>query len=358
MRPTTTRRSVGAPGVARRTVLRSLGCCGLATMVAWPLAGCGLRLDVAPPTAPAPTRRRAPDEALLIAVVRDLTEIVAAERALVSSGAGGRVIPTLLRLHDAQRRTLIGRLTNDGVPTTEITAVGGARPSGMPSTSVARAGARPGGAPGAAPGAVSDAVPGAASGAGARPGSPPRTTSQLADRLDSFTDADWAAVAGATAATRGVLTAAYAARLAGAVRLGRPVPVTVTPSPVREALLARTRPLVYAFEVVAAQTSAGQRRRALATLARLRLLEKELAAKSTSTSLPAGWALPFPVTTPDAAQRLATHVLSAAVSATVAVTGPSPTARTLEDAARWSARVQAAGVDWGLALTAFPGART
>jgi hypothetical protein len=110
---------------------------------------------------------------------------------------------------------------------------------------------------------------------------------------------------------------------------------------------------VYAFEVVAAQSSGSQRRRAESTLAHLQRLSL---AVSATTSTPPGWALPFPVTTAADARRLATEVLRSAVDATTAAAGPHPTAASLEEVARWSANVQAIAVDWDVPLTAFPGA--
>jgi hypothetical protein len=118
--------------------------------------------------------------------------------------------------------------------------------------------------------------------------------------------------------------------------------------------VSRTSPLVYAFEVVAAQSSGDQRARAEETLAAL--LRLDIALSGASSTTPAGWALPFPVTTPDAARRLATQTLASAVDAATELAGTSPGAATLEDVARWSANVQALAVDWRVPLTAFPGA--
>ena len=42
------------------------------------VSGCGLRLDLPQPPPPVPTRRRAPDEDLIIAVVRDLDALLGA----------------------------------------------------------------------------------------------------------------------------------------------------------------------------------------------------------------------------------------------------------------------------------------
>lgn len=309
---------VPVDGVTRRSLLQLAARGVVGTGLALSVAGCGLRLDLPAPEPPVPTRKPAPDEALLVSVIGDLTRIVSAEKALLSDAsavgtAGTRsTLSTLLRLQREQVTVLTGRLTNDGVPLASITA--------PPAT-----------------------------GAGSR------SVAVLAARLDSLRDSDWAAVAGATASTRELLTSAYSLRLAGATLLGRAVVVPATASPAREALIARTRPLVYAFEVVAAQSAGAQRRRAVATLDRVKSLEEEVAAGN--ATVPTGWALPFPVTTATAASRLATHVLSAAVASLVDVAGPSPTAASLRDSATWSARVQSLAIDWSVPLTSFPGTK-
>lgn len=305
----------GGPGyevVGRRTMLRSAVSGVVAAGLALPLAGCGLRLDLPQPEPAVPTRRPAPDESLLVSVIRDLSQITESERAIVAKGPAGRVDPlvsTLLRLQREQVTVLTGRLTNEGVPLARI--------------------------------------------AGAQAGPLPRSTAELATRLVALRDADWAAVAGATAPSRELLTSAYSLRLAGAVLLGQAAAMPAAPSPAREAVLGRTRPLVYAFEVVAAQSSGGQRDRAVATLARLRVLERETALGSTSAST--GWSLPFPVTTQASALRLAEHVMTAAIASLVDVAGPTPDATSLRDSATWGARVQSLAVEWSVPLTAFPG---
>ncbi|MDN5765728.1 MAG: ferritin-like domain-containing protein [Humibacillus sp.] len=310
------RRRLAVDGVTRRSLLQLAARGVVGTGLVLSVAGCGLRLDLPAPEPPVPTRKQAPDEALLVSVIGDLSQIVAAEKALLSDPSAVRTagtrstLSTLLRLQREQVTVLTGRLTNDGVPLAAITA----RPTA---------------------------------------GSGIRSVGELAARLDSLGDSDWAAVASATASARELLTSAYSLRLAGAALLGRAVAMPTAASPAREALITRTRPLVYAFEVVAAQSAGAQRSRAVATLDRVTSLEEEVAAGS--TTVPTGWSLPFPVTTPAAASRLATHVFSAAIASLVDVAGPSPTAASLRDSARWSARVQSLAIDWSVPLTPFPG---
>ncbi len=282
------------------------------------LTGCGLRLDLPPDPAPAPTRRPAPDEAYLLAVVADLDEIVADERRLVGTGRAGRVPTTLLALHERQRSVLVGRLTNAGVPTAVIPTA--------PATGAVRT---------------------------------PATAATLAGRLADLTATDWSDLAAASEPTRELVAAAYGMRLAGAALLGHPVGVAATSSPARPALVARTAPLVYAFEVVAAQSTGTVRERALTSLTVLRRLLHDVTrgpgGSAATGGLPGGWALPFPVTTSEQAGRLATETLSTAVDAGTDAAGRRPSGPTLEEVARWSARVQALATTWGVPLTAFPG---
>ncbi|GAA3700957.1 hypothetical protein GCM10022399_16800 [Terrabacter ginsenosidimutans] len=295
----------------------------------------GLRLDVPPPPVPAPTRRPAPDEALLLSAVADLTQVVDAETSVLAGKEGDALVRGLRTVNRDQLRVLRGRLTNAGVPVAVIDAAVAQGPDtpSAPSTT---------GTPTTAGSTTTDT-----------PEAPIRTRKALAARLDSLGPDDWAALGAATAGTRELLAAAWSQRLAAAVLLGRDVAVS-SPSPARPAIVGRTQPLVYAFEVVAAQSTGAQRQAAQDTLEAL--VRLELSVSGTSSTTPAGWALPYPVTTPDAARRLATQTLASAVDAATELAGTSPGAATLEDVARWSANVQALAVDWRVPLTAFPGA--
>jgi hypothetical protein len=288
---------------------------GGAAALAW-LVDRGLRLDLPQPPPPVPTRRPAPDEGLLLRVVADLAVLVGAADALVSAGAGGTV-ERLRAVQREQRRVLTGRLTNAGVPSAVIDAA------------VRRALAT----------ASTERV---------------RRRADLGALLADVPPSRWADVARAGAATRQLLLAALSVRLAGAVLLGSDVAVPDTASPARPALVARTQPLVYAFQVVAAQAGPADRPRALDTLAGLARLETAIS--GASASMPSGWALPYPVTTPHDASRLAHDVLVDAVDASSELAGPTPSAASVEDVARWSGRVQALAVDWDVPLRAFPGA--
>jgi hypothetical protein len=313
-------RGLGARvGGGRSTPSRRLVLLGGAGSIAL-LAGCGLRLDLPQPPPPVPTRRPATDESLLLAVVTDVAGLVTAAGQVLARGDDPdastlrtvRAVRSVLR---SQLTVVRGRLTNAGVPTRTVDA-------------------------------AARAVPGTAA---------VRSAPALASRLDAVGAAQWQRVAAASADTRRLLTTAYAARLASGVLLGGDVALSA-PSPARPAVVARTQPLVYAFEVVAAQSSGRQRRTAETTLEALTRLEA--AVSGSGTNPPAGWSLPFPVTSSADASRLATHTLSAAVETTASLAGTSPTAAALEGVARWSAHVQALATRWDLPLTAFPGATT
>lgn len=297
----------------------------------------GLRLDVPPPPPPAPTRRPAPDEALLLSAVVGLDHVVRAETSVVGGADTGALVRRLRTVNREQLTVLRGRLTNAGVPTAVIDAA-------VAKGTLPRSAASPTTTPTPTP-SRSTATP--------TPGSLPRTRQELAALLDSLGPDDWAAASTASADTRELLVAAWSQRLAGAVLLGRDVPVAA-PSPVRPAIVERTQPLVYAFQVVAAQSTGAQRQTARRTLDALMRLETAVSGSSSTT--PPGWSLPYPVTTPAEARRLATQTLSSAVDAGTEVAGRQPSPASLEDVARWSANIQAIAVDWGVPPTAFPGA--
>ena len=253
-----------------------------------------------------------------------------------------------------QRRqvaVLTGRLTNAGVPTAEIEAA--TAPTPAPTTALAattdvglgHAGPPPPRRPSATPAARRHLT---------WPASAPSTTSP--QRSGPSGPTAGSRLAATTQGTRDLVLSAWSSRLASAVLLGATVDPAATASAARPRVIDQTAPLVYGFEVVAAQSTGARRTRALETLDALRRLD--LAVSGATTSTPGGWALPFPVTTPAAAQRLATHLLGTAVDATVEVAGAAPDGPALDDAARWSGRVQSLAVDWGMPLAPFPGTAT
>jgi len=320
------------------------------------VAGCGLRLDLPQPPPPVPTRKPAPDERFLLGVIADLRALVQAASGLERSGVDGdarRLVRETVAVQRRQVAVLTGRLTNAGVPAAEIEAATAPKP---PPTTASGSRATPTGTStsrGAGP-APSTATPTATPSVTTPPAvADIRTVDDLATALAAVGPDRWLALAATTQGTRDVVLSAWSSRLASAVLLDATVDPAPTPSAARPRIIEQTSPLVYGFEVVAAQSTGARRTRALETLDELRRLD--LAVSTATTSAPGGWALPFPVTTPGAAQRLATHLLGTAVDATLEVAGPAPDGPALDDAARWSGRVQALAVDWGMRLAPFPG---
>ncbi|HET8987345.1 MAG TPA: hypothetical protein VFN43_02450 [Humibacillus sp.] len=303
------------------------------------LAGCGLRLDLPQPPPPVPTRKPAPDERFILAVIADLRALVRAATALEPRGDDRKIVRQLVAVQRRQIAVLTGRLTNVGVPTAEIEAATAPKPS-----PTATAGKSGGTSATPTPTGTATAAPQVAA---------IRTVDDLAAALATIGPGRWQALAATTQGTRDLVLAAWSSRLGFAVLLGETVDPSPTPSAARARIIEQTSPLVYGFEVAAAQSIGVRRTRALETLDDLRRLD--LAVAGVTTATPGGWALPFPVTTPAEAQRLATHVLAAAVDATVDVAGSKPDGPALDDTARWSGRVQSLGIDWGMPLAPFPG---
>lgn len=332
-------------GAARGLPTRRLLVLGGTAAALTTLAGCGLRLDLPQPPPPVPTRKPAPDERFILAVIKDLRSLVRAAGTLEPRGEARSVLRETVAAQRRQIAVLTGRLTNAGVPTAEITAATAPAPvtpvTAPTSSGASGSTATPSGTPSTGPSSGVAAV---------------RSVAQLAAVLATIAADRWTALAATTQGTRDLVLAAWSSRLASAALLGAPVDPTATPSAARPRIIDQTSPLVYGFEVAAAQSTGARRTQALATLDALRRLDLAVAGSTTST--PGGWALPFPVTTPAEAQRLATHLLRTAVDATVDIAGGSPDGPALDDTARWSGRVQSLATDWGMPLAPFPGTST
>lgn len=325
-----TRRRGSRVGEQRALPPRRLLLIGGGAAVLAVLVDQGLRLDLPQPPPPVPTRRPAADEALLVAVVRDLDGVLRTWPRAPKPTA----LKDIRDLVEQQRRVLAGRLTNDGVPTDEITAPPSPPPSATPTPTPTTGSAN----------STSTLT------------TPPvqhLTVARLGQLLATLPARHLKATTSATDGARELLTAAYGGLLTGAGLLGEEVLPTSGTSPVRSQLAERTSPLVYAFEVVAAQSSDGQRRRALTVLDRLRALERAVGRDEASS----GWSLPFAVTDDKSADRLADLVLGRAVGALGDILPTAPSPQSLDDVARWLAVVQLAAADWGRDWVAFPGLR-
>ncbi len=317
---------------ARRDVLR-LGAWSLLAPAVL-VAGCDIRLQDDAPALPLLQRKSVPDEATLVAAVRLTTAL--AQRA-------GRVpqpspaVTALAAQHQTQAGVLRARLTGQGVPLHVIDTD-------------------------PVPGDTATATPtGGATATAAVSAPPAATTADLAAAEGAAVSTLLGPLPTVTAADRPVLLSVAAACAIAAEQLGAatgwptgdPLPATAAVS-----LLDSTRSAVYAFQVVAAQTSGDVRGRALTTHTRLQSRAAELLALAGPSAPPAplGYVLPFPVTDADAATRLAGQVLSTLVAGgleplAAVPTGSSavvPLARLL---------VAAAGLarGWGVATGPFPG---
>jgi hypothetical protein len=168
------------------------------------------------------------------------------------------------------------------------------------------------------------------------------------------------ALAGASAAHLPLLSALTVQRAAAVGLLGGSVrwpSSPVAPAAAAAALLPPARAAVYGFEVVAAQSAGAARARAVGVLSTLRGMTEELEALSRGdVPPPLGYDLPFAVTTPAAAARLARTLLPQLLlslgSAFAAGAGDRPG---LTGLLRWAAQTQSQALAWGTAPTAFPG---
>jgi hypothetical protein len=275
-----------------------------------------------------------PDEALLIGAVRQLRGTRLLGQRLGTAGAKRSAVAVALKIVQEQDRVLTGRLTNDGVPTQAIdalgplhpTTLGGATPSAGPSQS----------------GATS--TPSAAA-----------SVSDLASALAAEPEPGWDALARAAEGNRLLLLSAASARLAAATLVGVPPPLPDRGSVlVRTELAKRTAALVYAYEIVASHSSGKQRDQAVQTLDALHVLMGGLGPLGQGVDLPGGWSLPFQVRTAADAARLGREVLERAIAGTTAVR-EADSGDGLADVAAWSARLQALGREHGIDLAAFPG---
>jgi len=333
----------GMPGrsgqVTRRTVLRRAGSLGVGALAGLLLGGCRVRLQDDAPDLPLLQHKSIPDEALLIAGFREAARL----QQLAGRVPGAPALPAeLAGIHGAQATVLRAVLTAGGVPDHLVTGTGA---TSAPPT------------PAASPPAAATQAPGPAVSA---PG--PATQTDLAGAEQAaVSPAALAQLAGATPANRVLLTAAAAQRGAAAALLGAvPAwpPGAALPPPEAAALLDATRSVVYAFEVVAAQLVADERAPAIQTLAALRARQRELvaAAGTAMTPEPLGYVLPFPVTSPAAARRLATAVLAQLVAR-----GLDPVSRlaagssAVVQVVRWQADAQVMLRQWGGPLHPFPG---
>ncbi len=309
-------------------------------------AGCDIRLEHDAPGLPAPQRRPVPDEAVLVDAARRTTALGQLAGRVPDPSA---VVALLGGLHRTQAEVLRGRLVAAGVPsqvidgpTTPTTA------ASNPTASNPTHGAASNPTHGAAPTAAVSAPPSA-------------TEADLARAEAATAAALLPALPPVTAADRAVLVAVVAACATAADQLGTPVAWPATdPLPAAAALplLDDTRAAGYALVVVAAQSSGEQRAKALTTRTQLAAREAELVALAGTSAPPPplGYALPFPVTDPDSAARLATLVLTSLVAGGLAPLTPLPAgSMAVVPLVRFLVGAAALARTWGVGAVPFPG---
>jgi len=278
-----------------------------------------------------------PDEQALLTARRDAVKL----RDLAAGLAGSSTPMTepLATVHGLQADVFESVLRSGGVPPAEIAGTPTTTPP--PTATAGGASGRAATAPGQGASGVGELI--AAEG----------------EALSAQALSDLAGISTERVALFGSMTAqrAAAVRLLGG-RLPSAGTLTAPTGELAAALLEAIRSAVYGFEVVVTQTDVSHRRAGDQTLGALRTrsAELQLLAGPAAPPIPLGYTLPFPVSTPAAALRLATHlmtVLRASIASQLpAVTGDADgltgTVQLLTD-------VCVHAVTWRVPLTAFPG---
>ena len=354
------------PGMPPRPTRRSVLSAGVgltvASVTAMSLAACGIRLEDDAPRVPLiPTRAPVAGEAFLIALWRHSDAL--AERATGLGGVATGLPARLAALHRRQVSVLEAELLRLGVPqkvldeaaaqpTTATT--GPTASSTAPSTTSSTTSATTATAP------ATGTPPTATGTAGSAPVAGPKALA--AEEASDLGPTAIASLARVPSSAIPLVGSMLAQRAAAANLLGSPAtwpePAWSAPS-LAASYLESTRAAVYAFEVVAAQSTTGaQQTLARATLATLqsRASAQETLAGASAGPPALGYPLPFPVTTPAAARRLAARVLTdlrASVARDLGSTsgdlGP------LGALVQWLADTEVLASRWGVQLAPFPG---
>ncbi|HEU4999928.1 MAG TPA: DUF4439 domain-containing protein [Lapillicoccus sp.] len=315
---------------ARRDLLRFVAVAAAVPV----LAACNIRLEDDAPTLPLLQRKSVPDEAVLVDLVRRTTALAqTAGRIPKPDESVGR----FATLHQTQADVLRSRLNTAGVPNHVI--------DGTPET----------------PETPETPKTPTTTATAAVSAPPAATPEDLAAAEGALVTAVLPALPTVTAANRAVVASVVAACGAAADQLGAPVAwPAADPLPPAAAvpLLDGTWSAAYAFQVAAAQTSGDLRKRATDTHTDLRTRAtelREMAGPSAPTE-PLGYALPFPVTTPEAATRLAGQVLTTLVAGGLAPLGTLPEGSSATTTlVRLLVAAQGLGRRWGVAPVPFPG---
>lgn len=315
---------------ARRVVLAA----AITGPLALALAACDIRLQDDAPPLPLLERKSIPDEAALVRAVQ-ATAALAQEAGRVSNPTAA--VTRLGALHLRQSAVLRSRLTTAGVPNHVIDEPA---PTSTGSPTARASGPTP---------TPAVSAPAAA------------TQQSLATNEAATATAALADLTSVSTANREILVSVAAACGAASEELGTPMTWSGgNPLPAAAAvdLLADTRSAAWAFQVVAAQTSADTRSAALSAYQSLaaRAAELSMMAGSAAPEPPLGYALPFPVTSAEAAARLATEVTARLVDTSL---GPLALVAQGSSALATLVRLQVAAVSlargWGVSPGPFPG---
>ncbi|MFC8504613.1 DUF4439 domain-containing protein [Pedococcus sp. NPDC057267] len=317
---------------------------GLATAATLSLSACGIRFgDGTPGPRPAP-RKAVPGESFMVALWRHTEDL--ASRA--AGGAGSGLPARLAALHRQQATVLRAELLRLGVPDSEL-----GRPGAATGTATAAAAS----APGTGPAPTGSATNGSPTSGG-------RTTAAelAAAEASDLGPTAISSLSRVMAGSAPLVGSLLAQRSAAATLLGRPATwpdEAWKGQSLAATFLATTRAAVYGFEVVAAQSPSGAQH-ALAT-STLSALQARAAAQESMAGSSAGppdlaHPLPFPVTTPDAARKLAVDVLTRLRAAGARDLGTAGTdTAALGLLVRWLGETEVLASRWGVPLAPFPG---
>ncbi len=329
------------PCPSRRVALRV----GVGALAAVTLGACGIRLEDDAPHVPLiPTREPIAGESFLVGLWRDCGTLAEAAAAL---GGAPKALPSVLAgLHRDQSRVLREELRRLAVPDKVLdrpspSATGPTTTSG-PSTITT----------GPSPSATTSGPTSSTTG--------PQSLAAL--EAAAVAGASFRSLAGAVTPAVPLYGAALAQRAAAATLLGGVVawadPAWDSPS-LAASFLDSTRAATYGFQVVTAQSPTGaQRTLAASTLAALqaRVLTQESLAGDAAGPPPLAYPLPFTVTTPAAARRLAVHLLTELRSAVARQLGSAGASDgPLGSLVQWLAQTEVLASRWGIALEPFPG---
>lgn len=346
--------SLNDPGMPPCPSRRGVLTWGVGAVAAMSLAACGIRLEDDAPRVPLiPTRQPVPGESFLLALWRHTDDL--ADRASSLGGAATSLPARLAALHGRQVAVLEAELLRLGVPRKALDAAAAA-----PTPSAT------------APGTTGTTTSGTTTTGTATPSGAPTGSSTAppvqgpkglaAEEASDLGPTAIASLSAVSSTLTPLVGSVLAQRAAAASLLGDPAtwpePTWSAPS-LASSYLESTRAAVYAFEVVAAQSPSGaQHTLAVASLAALeaRAQDQESLAGASAGPPPLGYPLPFRVTTPAAARKLAVQVLTelrASVARDLGSTGGD--IGPLGALVRWLADTEVLASRWGVPLAPFPG---